>query len=164
MSFNYEERLIVINYLIPILIKVILPLIFVTLVHFLFGRYPKQFPQSINRKREIWETIILWAIPTIAINIIVFTDLADQMAEPTLKVLIIFILIMIVPYIVLPVIYQKYIKKWTIKDFGFVKPQRRGVVIFTIAFFVVGGLIPLMDSGFKSLSLMMILFSLYQPK
>ncbi len=151
------------DFLVPVLIKVVLPIIFVIIVHFLFGRYPESFPLSKSRKREIWETLILWAIPTITVNIIVFTDLADQMAEPTLKVLITFILIMIVPYIVLPVIYQKYVKGWTLKDFGFVKPQRRGVVIFTIAFFVIGGLMPLMDPGFKSLSLMMILFSLYQP-
>lgn len=147
--------------LMPILIKVVLPLIVIAIIHFLFGRYPKPFPLSKNRKRELWETIILWAIPTIAVNIIVFTDLADQMAEPTLKVLITFISIMIVPYIVLPVIYQKYVKKWTIRDFGFVKPQRRGVVIFAIAFFTIGGILPLLDSGFKSLSLMIILFSLY---
>ena len=127
------------SYLMPILIKVVLPLVVVALIHFLFGKYPKPFPLSSNRKREIWETLIIWAIPTIMIDIIVFTDLADQMAEPTLRVLTIFTLIMIIPYIVLPVIYQKYVKKWAMKDFGFVKPQRRGVVIFAIAFFVIGG-------------------------
>ncbi len=151
------------NYLMSILIKVVLPLIVIVIIHFLFGRYPKPFPLSINRKREIWETLILWLIPTIIVDIIVFTDLADQMAEPTLRVLVIFILIMIIPYIILPVLYQKYVKKWTIKDFGFVKPQRRGVVIFAIAFFTIGGILPLLDSGFKSLSLMIILYSLYQP-
>jgi membrane protease YdiL (CAAX protease family) len=155
--------MIVMNYLMPILIKVVLPLIVIAIIHFLFGRYPKPFPLSINRKREIWETLILWVIPTIIVDIIVFTDLADQMAEPTLRVLIIFILIMIIPYILLPVIYQKYVKKWTIKDFGFAKPKRRGVVIFAIAFFTIGGILPLLDSGFKSLSLMIILYSLYQP-
>ena len=151
------------SYLMPILIKVVLPLVVVALIHFLFGKYPKPFPLSSNRKREIWETLIIWAIPTIMIDIIVFTDLADQMAEPTLRVLTIFTLIMIIPYIVLPVIYQKYVKKWTMKDFGFVKPQRRGVVIFAIAFFVIGGVLPLLDAGFKPLSLMIILYSLYQP-
>ncbi|MBA7470585.1 hypothetical protein ES707_05872 [subsurface metagenome] len=145
-----------------LMLNVGFPLGVAALLHFKLDKYPKPLPLSKDRKREIWETLVIWVIPTITITFIIFSSFAEQMENPTPKTLITFSLITMVPYLVIPVLYLKLVKKWTLKDFGFSKPRAPAVVIFAIVFFVGGGMLPLLSSSFKPMSLMLMLFALYQ--
>lgn len=143
-----------------------LPLGFVALMHFKLSKYPKPFPLEENKRKGILETLILWALTLIALTVIVFSSFAEKMADPTAGTLLQFILITAIPYILIPVWYLRTIKKWTLQDFGFRKPvaKTRAIIIFAVILFVIaGGVLPLLNSDFAPLSVLMIMFALWQP-
>ena len=94
-----------------LMLNVGFPLGVAALLHFKLDKYPKPLPLSKDRKREIWETLVIWVIPTITITFIIFSSFAEQMENPTPKTLITFSLITMVPYLVIPVLYLKLVKK-----------------------------------------------------
>jgi membrane protease YdiL (CAAX protease family) len=140
-----------------------IPLGLVLLFHFKIGKYPTPLPVSEDRKKEILETLVIWAIPVIFLNIIIFSSFAERLAASTPGALGLFVLMTMVPYIAIPVSYLVFIKKWTAKDFGFSKPREPAVIIAGVALFAFFGTFPLSNSTFTPIPVMMLLFALYQP-
>ncbi|MFC1561509.1 lysostaphin resistance A-like protein [candidate division KSB1 bacterium] len=146
-------------------IEIAIPLGIVALLHFKIGNYPQSLPLEENKWKGIWETLIIWALSVIVLTMIIFSNSAEKMADPTLGTLLQFILITAVPYILIPVLYLRLVKKWTLKDFGFRKtaPNSRAVIIFAVILFAIAGTLPLLNSGFSPISVLLLLFALYQP-
>jgi membrane protease YdiL (CAAX protease family) len=92
-------------------------------------------------------------------------DFAEKMADPTPSILLQFVLITAIPYILIPVLYLRLVKKWTLEDFGFRKPvsNSRAVIIFAVIVFAISGALPLLNSGFTPLPVIMLIFALWQP-
>ena len=147
-------------------IEIALPLGIVALLHFKIGNYPQPLPLEGNRLKGIWGTLVIWALLVIvSTTMIIFSDFAEKMADPTPGILLQFILITAVPYILVPVLYLRFVKKWTLKDFGFRKPvpNSRAVIIFAVIVFAISGALPLLNSGFTPLPVLMLIFALWQP-
>jgi len=147
-------------------IEIVIPLGIVALMHFKIGKYPEALPLEENKRKGIWETLIFWALVTIFVIAIIISGFVEKMADPTAGVLLQFILIMAIPYVLIPVSYLRLVKKWTLRNFGFRKPVpgSRAIIIFAVILFVVaGGALPLLNSGFTPLPVIMIVFALVQP-
>ena len=146
-------------------LEIALPLGIVALLHFKMSKYPEPLPLEENKRKGIWGTLIIWALSVIVLTVIIFSDFAERMADPTPGILLLFILITAVPYILIPVLYLRLVKKWTLKDFGFRKPvpNSRAVIIFTVIVFAISGALPLLNSDFTPLPVLMLIFSLWQP-
>ena len=146
-------------------LEIAIPLGIVALLHFKMSKYPEPLPLEENKRKGIWETLIIWALSVIVLTVIIFSDFAEKMAAPTPGILLQFILITAVPYILIPVLYLRLVKKWTLQDFGFRKPvpNSRAVIIFGVIIFAIAGALPLLNSGFTPIPVLMLIFSLYQP-
>lgn len=142
-----------------------IPLGMVALLHFKIGNYPQPLPLEGNKRKGIWETLIIWALLITVINMIVFSDFAEKMANPTPGILLQFILITGVPYLLIPVLYFSLVKKWTLKDFGFRKPvpYSLAVIIFAVIIHAIYGTLPILAPGFSPTPVLMLIFALYQP-
>jgi len=148
-----------------LLLEIAIPLGLVALMHFRFVKYPDPPPPEENRRRGYLETLILWALVVLFTVAVIFSGFVEKMADPTPGVLLQFILIMAVPYIVIPVSYLRLVRKWTLRDFGFRRPVEgsRSIIIFSIALFALAGALPLLNSAFTPAPLIMIVFALVQP-
>jgi membrane protease YdiL (CAAX protease family) len=64
-----------------------------------------------------------------------------------------------------PVFYLVRVKKWTLRDFGFRRPvpNSRAIIIVALLVFGIAGALPLLDSGFTPIPILLLLFSLWQP-
>ena len=146
-------------------IEIAIPLAIVALLHFKIGKYPKPLPLEENKRKGILETLVFWVLSFIVLTVLIFSGFAEKMADPTPDVLLQFILITAVPYILIPVLYLRLINKWTLRDFGFRKPvsNSRAVIIFGLIIFAIAGTLPLLNSGFTPISLLMVVFALWQP-
>jgi len=147
-------------------IEIALPLAIVALLHFKIGKYPKPLPLEENKWKGIWETLIIWALLVIVSTIMIFLpNFIEKMSDPTPGILLQFILITALPYILVPVLYLRLIKKWELKDFGFCKPvsNSRAVIIFAVIVFAISGALPLLNSDFTPLPVLMLIFALWQP-
>jgi membrane protease YdiL (CAAX protease family) len=148
-----------------LLLEIVIPLGVVVLIHFRFIDYPEPLPLEENRRRGYLETFVLLALAVLFIIAIIFSDLVEKMADPTPIVLLQFILVMAIPYVLIPVLYLKLVRKWTLRDFGFRKPVEgsRSIIIFSIALFALAGALPLVNSAFTPAPFIMIVFALVQP-
>ncbi len=146
-------------------LEIAIPLGIVALLHFKMSKYPEPLPLEENKRKGIWETLIIWALSVIVLTVIIFSDFAERMADPTLGILLLFILITAVPYILIPVLYLRLVKKWTLKDFGFRKPvpNSRAVIILAAIVFAIAVALPLLNSDFTPLPVLMLIFALWQP-
>ncbi len=146
-------------------IEIVIPLGIVTLLHFKIGNYPQHLPLEGNKRKGIWETLIILALPVIVTTMMIFSDFTEEMADPTPGILLQFILITAVPYILVPVSYLRFVKKWTPKDLGFRKPvpNSRAVIVFAVIVFAISGALPLLNSDFTPLPVLMLIFALWQP-
>jgi membrane protease YdiL (CAAX protease family) len=146
-------------------LEIVIPLGIVALMHFVIGKYPDPLPLEENKRKGILETLIFWALVIIFIIAIIISGFAEKMADPTASVLLQFILIMAIPYVLIPVLYLKLVKKWTLRDFGFRMPVpgSRAIIIFALIIFALSGALPLLNSGFTPLPVLMIIFALVQP-
>ncbi len=145
--------------------EIAIPLGIVALLHFKMSKYPEPLPLEENKRKGIWETLIIWALSVIVLTVIIFSDFAERMADPTPGILLLFILITAVPYILVPVLYLRLVKKWTLKDFGVRKPvpNSRAVIILAAIVFAIAVALPLLNSGFTPMPLLMVIFALWQP-
>jgi len=146
-------------------LEIALPLGIVALLHFKICKYPEPLPLEENKRKGIWGTLIIWALSVIVLTVIIFSDLAEKMADPTPGILLQFILITAVPYILIPVLYLRLVKKWTLQDFGFRKPvpNSRVVIIFGVILFAIAGSLPLFNSDYSPMPVLMVIFALWQP-
>jgi membrane protease YdiL (CAAX protease family) len=130
------------------------------------SKYPKPLPLEGNKQKGILETLVIWALLVIVSTAMIFVlDFAEKMADPTPSILLQFVLITAIPYILIPVLYLRLVKKWTLEDFGFRKPvsNSRAVIIFAVIVFAISGALPLLNSGFTPLPVIMLIFALWQP-
>lgn len=60
---------------------------------------------------------------------------------------------------------MRLVKKWTLNDFGFRKPVPNSwtIILFVVILFAFAGALPLSNSNFTPLPVLMILFALWQP-
>jgi membrane protease YdiL (CAAX protease family) len=147
-------------------IEIAIPLGIVALLHFKMSKYPKPLPLEDNKQKGIVETLVIWALLVIVTTAMIFVlDFAEKMADPTPSILLQFVLITAIPYILIPVLYLRLVKKWTLEDFGFRKPvsNSRAVIIFAVIVFAISGALPLLNSGFTPLPVIMLIFALWQP-
>ncbi len=146
-------------------LEIALPLGIVALIHFKLSKYPEPLPLEGSKLKGIWEALIIWALSVIVLTVIVFSDLAEKMADPTPATLLQFILITAVPYILIPVLYLRLVKKWTLQDFGFRRPvpNSRAVIIFGVILFAIAGSLPLFNSDYSPMPVLMVIFALWQP-
>ena len=149
------------------LIFLVIQIGIVALFHFKLAKYPEPLPLDENRRRTIWETLIFWALTHIIVAAILFSGFAEPIIEgnPTPALLLQFILITAVGYILVPVFYLVRVKKWTLRDFGFRRPvpNSRAIIIVALLVFGIAGALPLLDSGFTPIPILLLLFSLWQP-
>jgi membrane protease YdiL (CAAX protease family) len=145
-----------------ILIPVGFFLVVFLLLRFVIGEFPAPFPESKDRRREIWEALGLWAILIVAV-IIAFIALPEsELSAPTFGVLLVVNLWLLPFWVLIPLFVVLRINKWTLRDLGFSMPRSRSVTIFALVVFVFAGMLPLLDSGFEPLPVWLVLLSLYQ--
>jgi len=146
------------------LIKMGFGLVAFLLLHFVIGKYPDPLPLSKNRRREILETLVIWAVMVVATTALIFWVPPDQLAAPTPRFVATALLVLFVPYPLLPVLFVLRVNKWTAKDLGFAMPRSRSVTIFAIVFFAIGGIVPfIISSGFEPITAPHLLLALYSP-
>jgi uncharacterized protein len=148
-----------------LVLEVALPMGIVALMHFKLGKYPHPLPLEENRRKGLWEALIIWLLPVIVLTMIALSSFVEKMADPTPSILLQFVLITAIPYILIPVWYLKFLKGWMLQDFGFRKPipNSRAIIIFAAILFTIAGALPLSSSGFTPLSVLMLIFALWQP-
>jgi membrane protease YdiL (CAAX protease family) len=133
------------------------------LLHFVIGSYPTPLPKSVNRSREIWEALALWAILVIAITIAALIIPQSELLAPTFSVVGITNLILFPFWVLIPLTVVLRMNKWTLKDLGFSMPKSRSVLIFSIGGMALIGALALFKPGFEPLPVRLVLMSLYQP-
>ena len=74
-----------------LIMEIALPLGIVALMHFKLGKYPQPLPLEKNKRKGIWETLIIWVLPVIVITMIALSDFVEKMADPTPSILLQFI-------------------------------------------------------------------------
>jgi len=137
---------------------------FFLLLHFVIGKYPAPLPLSKNRRREILETLVIWAILVVVITILIFLTPESELAAPTPRLEVTAILVTLLPYLVIPLFYALRVSRWTAKDLGFSMPRSRSVTISTVVFFAVGGVLPLfLSDTFEPIAAPSLLLALYSP-
>ena len=71
---------------------------------------------------------------------------------------------MAVPWLVLPLAYVIVVQKWTLRDLGLVLPRSWPMVVFALALFALGEILPLMGGGGRDpLAWSFIAIAVYQP-
>jgi len=148
-----------------LVLDIVIPLAIVALMHFKLGKYPEPLPLEENKRKGVLETLMFWVLIVIFTIAIILLGFGEKMADPTPTVLLQLILILAIPYVLIPVLYLRLVKKWTVQDFGFRKPVpgSRSIIIFALIIFALAGILPLIDSGFTPLSVLMIIFALVSP-
>ena len=146
-----------------ILIEVGINLGIFLLLRFVVGKYPDPLPESKDRKRDILESIALWAAVSIAVTIAVFVIPENELINPTLQVVLKSNLLLSPFWILIPLFVVLKINKWGAKDLGFTKPRSRPVTIFAIAIMVLLGVLQFIDPGFGPMPSWLVVMSLYQP-
>jgi membrane protease YdiL (CAAX protease family) len=145
--------------------EIALPLGFVALFHFILSKYPEPLPIEQNKQRGIWESLILWALVNIVFSAIILSGFVGETTERTPALMLQIILITAVPFALIPGLYLRLVKNWTLSDFGFRMPERnsRAIVIVGILIFALAGALPLLDSDFVPVSVLMVLITFIQP-
>jgi membrane protease YdiL (CAAX protease family) len=133
------------------------------LLHFVIGSYPTPLPKSANRRREIWEALILWGILVIAITIAALLIPQSAFLKPTFSVVGITNLTLSPFWILIPLFVVFRVNKWTLKDLGFSRPKSRPVLFFSISVMALIGILDLFEPVFEPLPVWLLLMSLYQP-
>lgn len=147
-------------------LEIVFPLLIVLFMHFKLGKYPKAVSHEKSRRRVVLETLVFWFLLMIVLTLIVSSSFVEKMlGEPNAGVLALFILMTAVPYILIPVTYLKFVKGWTLSDFGLRMPlpKKRSIIIFSIILFSLFGALPFLNSNFTPLPILMIIFALWQP-
>jgi membrane protease YdiL (CAAX protease family) len=91
-----------------------------------------------------------------------FSLTPSQLQNPTNKMVLQRILIGVVPELIGPLLYVRYVKKWTWNDLGFTKPKAPRVTAYALIYLAIGGLIPFLSNR-APLSVAELVWSLYQP-
>lgn len=146
-----------------ILIQVGINLGIFLLLRFVVGKYPAQLPESKDRRREILESIGLWAAVSIALTLAVFIIPENELNNPTPQVVLKTNLLLSPFWVLIPLFVVVKINKWGMEDLGFTKPRSRSVTIFAIAIMVLLGLLQFIDPGFRPMPSWLVMMSLYQP-
>ncbi len=133
------------------------------LLHFGLSKYPTPLPRSVDRKREIWEALALWAVLVIALTIAVLIIPQSELIAPTFGVVAITNLALSPFWILIPLFIVLGVNKWTSKDLGFSMPKSRPVLIFSIGVMALIGALAFFEPGFRPLPVWLVLMSLYQP-
>jgi hypothetical protein len=120
-------------------------------------------PLEENKWKGICETLIIWALSAIGITMIIFSGFSQKMiAAETPGILLQFIYITAVPYILVPMLYLRRVKKWTMNDFGFRLPalNSQAVIMFGVILFSIAGGLPLSNSNYVPISTPMLIIAL----
>ncbi len=146
-----------------ILIQVGINLGIFLLLRFVVGKYPDPLPKSKDRRREILESIGLWAAVSIALTVAVFIIPENELNNPTPQVVLKTNLLLSPFWVLIPLFVVLKINKWGAEDLGFIKPRSRSVTIFAIAIMVLLGILQFIDPGFRPMPSWLVVMSLYQP-
>ena len=134
----------------------------ILILHYKLAPYPTPFHPSKDKKKEILETLLIWGIMAGVVTTFMFLLTPSQLQNPTNKMVLQRILIGVVPELIGPLLYVRYVKKWTWEDLGFSLPKAPSVTAYALAFLVIGGLLPLLSDR-EPLSVAELVWSLYQP-
>jgi len=146
-------------------IEIFIPLGIVALMHFKLAKNPEPLPLEENKRRGIWEALGFWLLTVIVLTVIGFA-FVEKMADPEPVTLVQIILLAAIPYVLIPVLYLRLVRKWTLRDFGFRKPVPGswGIIIFTVILFAFAGVLPLLlNPEFTPMPVIMIIFALVWP-
>jgi len=145
--------------------EIALPLGFVALMHYKLSKYPKPLPLEKDKRKVIWETLVLWALVTIVFAVIIFSGFVGETTERTPAVMLQLILLTAPVFFIVPLLYMRLVKKWNSKDLGFRRPETntRAVIIFAVFIFALAGALPLLNSSFAPVSILLIILALIQP-
>jgi len=144
-------------------LNVLLPLAIVLVMHLWVGNYPKPFPKSPNKRREIIEVIAFYLFAMTVSSIYIFLLTADQLSDPTAAVQLGHIGFAVIPFLVVPLAYVVLRQKWSRVELGLVRPRSKPMVIFTLALFGLAGVLPLIGGAPEPLSWTFIAIAVYQP-
>ena len=141
------------------------PLVFVALLHYKLGKYPQTLPLEENKQKGSMETLIMWALLTLIFIVIIFSGFIGPTTIITPSIALQLILITLPFYVIIPVLYLRQVKKWTLIDFGFSRPLPNSFapILFSVIIFTIAGALPLSNSNFTPVPVYMILFALIQP-
>ena len=147
-----------------LIFEVGIPLGVLLLLHFVIGKYPAPLPESKDRRREILEALVLWAILAIVFVIQVLLTPESALAAPTPKDTVTGLLVQLLPFVVIPLLYVLLVNKWTAKDLGFTMPRAPSVTIFALLVFGFFGALPLFFGPAREpIAVPFLLLALYQP-
>ncbi len=134
------------------------------LLHFVIGTYPEPLPVSGNRRKEILETIVIWAIMVIATTILIVVTPPSELAENSPSLVVTAILVLLLPYPLIPLVYVLRVNKWTLKDLGFSMPKAPSVTLFALLVFGFAGVAPLfIGPAREPIVVPHLLLALYMP-
>jgi membrane protease YdiL (CAAX protease family) len=134
----------------------------VIVLHYKLAPYPNPLPLSIDKRREILETLVLWLIAISVVTTFMFSLSIDQLSNPTPGLVGQRILLGLIPEFLGPLLYVIYVKKWTLRELGFSIPRAHYVTLYSLIFFAVGELL-IFSSGREPLPVIELVWSLYQP-
>lgn len=150
--------------LVGLTMAIFLPLAIVAAMHFWIGSYPRPYPWSPNKRREIIEVGLLWVFAMAVFAIFMQTlSPEDLQRPPTPSLMLSNFLYMVVPFLILPLAFVIYVRKWNMRDLGFRLPRSWPMVAFAVALFALAGVSPLFEGKSEPLAWSLILFSIYQP-
>ena len=149
--------------LIGLTMMIFLPLAVVAVMHRWIGSYPEPYPESNDKRRELVEVIVLWLLAGAASTFYIFRLSAADLESPTAAVQLGHVAYAIVPFLILPLAYVVLMKKWTLRDLGFVLPRSRTMVIFALLFFGLPDVLAAFGEPRDPLPWSFIAIALYQP-
>jgi membrane protease YdiL (CAAX protease family) len=138
------------------------PAVSILILHYKLAPYPKAFPNSINQKREVIETLVLWTFMVSVVTAFMFSLTISQLQNPTPALVAQRIILGVFPELIVPLVYVRYVKKWTWDDLGFTTPKAPRVTAYALVYLAIGGLIPFLSNR-APLSVSELVLSLYQP-
>ncbi len=141
--------------------EILLPGIIIAGMHFWIGSYPKPFPSSADKKREIIEVLLMWAFALVALMIFMSTlDPEDMQGVPSGSLMIANVAYLIAPFVLVPLAYVVYVQKWTLADLGFGKPRSWPMILFAVILF---GVLAALSGIEEPLPWSLLGFAVYQP-
>ena len=134
------------------------------LLHFALGKYPRPLPASKDRRRELLEVLVLWALLVFATTIALFVIPEGEIVNPSFGGQLIGNLLLSPFWVVIPLYLVLRVSGWTWRELGFRAPRSAVVTAFALALFGYVGLEPLFSgSDREPIAPGFLLLAVYQP-
>jgi membrane protease YdiL (CAAX protease family) len=119
------------------MIRISVLLVVVWVLHTKIGKYPEHLSLSEDPRGEIRQTFLLWIFLFLIISIFAYlvfsVGLLDASDPYSTEFTLIWISVNTVPSLIVPLLYVRFVNKWTVKDLGITrKINQKKVWIYVI--------------------------------